>query len=78
MTKLIRNLREMVEKHIPRYYDGKLYHPWKHFMRGPGPACRAKRSSLSQQENGGGSRLAVTGNEQTRVSPDTLGALLQR
>ena len=79
MARLVKRLREAVASHMPTYYDNKLYEHGKHYMRGPGPACkaRAKSSSSQQQKNGSDSRLVVApGNDVTRVSPDTLGALL--
>ena len=53
------------------------YEPAKHYMRGPGPACRAKERSSSQQADGSDSRLVVADSDLPRVSPDSLGALLR-
>jgi len=61
---------------VPTFYNGELYKPECHYMRGPGPAWRDRQRSLKQaRQDGSDSRLAVANNEQTRVSPDTLGAL---
>lgn len=48
-----------------------LYRPEKHYMRGPGPACKANLCSSQQMQSGGDSRFVVASSDQTRATPDT-------
>lgn len=53
-------------------YDGKLYHPERHYMRGkPGPAHQSKESSLQQTQDGSRSPRTVDSSGPARVAPDT-------
>ncbi len=80
MAGLLKRLERAMASQTPTYYNGELYKPECHYMRGPGPACKAKekRSSSKQPPHGSDSRLAVASSGLTRVSPDPLSALLRR
>lgn len=78
MAGLIKRLEKVMASQAPTYYDGELYRPECHYMKGPGPASRAKRSSLPHT-NGSDSRLVGAPTAARPESrPDALSALLSR
>lgn len=76
MAGLFKRLEQVVASQTPTYYDGELYKPECHYMRGPGPAWRNKQRSLRHPQNGGSFPRIADSSGTAKVAPDTLGALL--